>query len=208
MNEIYNEDYRKTITRIEKIPNLIIAGPPDADELDMKADSEDYFNFIKDFCNNMTKVSDTVCVIITDRKSNGIIPKHSNIIQHFKENGYRVLAHKIWLKSLSINLFRLTYSHIMIFTRVKPKQNKVKEYMPDVWESKYENHRGFKNGFPIEFISRIINTFTNEGDLVYDPFMGTGSTALACLKNKRKYIGSELSKQIYDISMERLSNDT
>ena len=80
--------------------------------------------------------------------------------------------------------------------------------MPYVWESKYENHRGFKNGFPIEFISRIINTFTNEGDLVYDPFMGTGSTALACLKNKRKYIGSELSKQIYDISMERLSNDT
>jgi site-specific DNA-methyltransferase (adenine-specific)/modification methylase len=58
--------------------------------------------------------------------------------------------------------------------------------------------------FPEELVSTILDNFTNEGDVIYDPFMGTGSTAVVCKKLKRKYIGSEISKEYMKVINERL----
>jgi DNA modification methylase len=41
---------------------------------------------------------------------------------------------------------------------------------------------------------KLMLLYSKEGDTIYDPFMGTGTTAIACIKEKRNYIGSELSK--------------
>ena len=49
-----------------------------------------------------------------------------------------------------------------------------------------------------------IISWSNEGDLVYDPFMGSGTTAIACLQHKRNYIGSELSNEYIELSKQRL----
>ena len=45
-----------------------------------------------------------------------------------------------------------------------------------------------------------------ENDLIYDSFMGTGTTAYACIMEKRNYIGSEISKSQCDYAEKRISN--
>ena len=50
-----------------------------------------------------------------------------------------------------------------------------------------------------------ILTWSEENDLVYDPFMGSGTTAKMALLNNRKYIGSEISEEYIKICDERLS---
>lgn len=59
---------------------------------------------------------------------------------------------------------------------------------------------------PLPVIEWILNKFTKEGDTVLDPFMGSGTTAVACHKLKRNYIGFELDKEYYDLSMQRISD--
>lgn len=53
-------------------------------------------------------------------------------------------------------------------------------------------------------MERIILLTTNEGDTVLDPFMGSGTTAIACLNTNRKFIGFEIDTMYYDMAQERI----
>ena len=55
-------------------------------------------------------------------------------------------------------------------------------------------------------ISRCIENFTDEGEIVYDPFMGIGTTAIACEDMGRNYYGSEIDKKVCDVGIKRLTN--
>ena len=57
---------------------------------------------------------------------------------------------------------------------------------------------------PLKLIEDILKVHTNENDIVLDLFTGSGTTAEACLKNNRIFIGSELDKDYYEKAMERL----
>lgn len=57
---------------------------------------------------------------------------------------------------------------------------------------------------PLSLFREIIKTYSNENDLVFDGYSGSGTTAVACLKEKRRFIGSELSKEYFDLSVKRL----
>lgn len=58
--------------------------------------------------------------------------------------------------------------------------------------------------FPIELVERCVLALTNEGDVVYDPFAGVGSSLIAALKNGRKAYGTELVKEYIDKGKERI----
>lgn len=58
--------------------------------------------------------------------------------------------------------------------------------------------------FPEKLVADQINTWTNENDIIYDPFMGSGTTAKMAHLLNRKWIGSEISKEYVDIANERL----
>ena len=58
--------------------------------------------------------------------------------------------------------------------------------------------------FPESLAFDHILSWSNRGDLVYDPFMGSGTTALMCMKTKRNYIGSEISEKYCEIIDRRL----
>jgi site-specific DNA-methyltransferase (adenine-specific) len=60
--------------------------------------------------------------------------------------------------------------------------------------------------FPEELVRRHLESWSNEGDLVYDPFMGSGTTSKMCRLINRNYIGSELSSEYCEIEKKRLSN--
>ena len=57
---------------------------------------------------------------------------------------------------------------------------------------------------PLDLITKLILQSSNEGDLVLDPFMGSGTTAIACMNTNRKYIGFELDKHYCEIANERI----
>ena len=56
------------------------------------------------------------------------------------------------------------------------------------------------SGFPLELPETCILLSSNEGDTVLDMFMGSGKTAVACVKNNRNYIGFELSSEYCEIA--------
>ncbi|MGX2947141.1 DNA-methyltransferase [Enterococcus alishanensis] len=60
---------------------------------------------------------------------------------------------------------------------------------------------------PLALFEYLIKTYTNEGDLVLDNCMGSGTTAVACLNTERRYIGYELNKAYYETSLTRIKNN-
>lgn len=75
----------------------------------------------------------------------------------------------------------------------------------NVWDiAVAQNKTSHPAVFPYEIPYRHIKTWTNEGDVVLDPFMGSGTTALAAMDLKRKYIGIELSEEYYVMCKERI----
>lgn len=80
--------------------------------------------------------------------------------------------------------------------------------MKDVWllnlpkknEKEFGKHPTQK---PLSILERIILASTNEGDLILDPFNGSGTTGIAAIMNNRRYIGIENVKEYLDISIQR-----
>lgn len=60
--------------------------------------------------------------------------------------------------------------------------------------------------YPEQLANDHILSWSNENDLVYDPFMGSGTTAKMCIANKRNWIGSEISSEYCKIIQKRISN--
>jgi DNA modification methylase len=73
----------------------------------------------------------------------------------------------------------------------------------------YNQKRGIETKHPAIFPEQLANdhiiSWSNEGDLVYDPFMGSGTTAKMAIKNNRQWIGSEISEEYCDIVEKRVS---
>ena len=59
---------------------------------------------------------------------------------------------------------------------------------------------------PVALLEYLIKTYTNEGGLVLDFTMGSGSTGVACLNTNRKFVGIELEKEYFDIATNRLKD--
>ncbi|EPT6434254.1 DNA methyltransferase, partial [Escherichia coli] len=59
---------------------------------------------------------------------------------------------------------------------------------------------------PVALLEYLIKTYTNEGEIVLDNCMGSGSTGVACLNTNRKFIGMEKDEKYFDIATERIKN--
>ena len=57
---------------------------------------------------------------------------------------------------------------------------------------------------PIKLIEYLIKTYTDEGDLVLDPCMGSGTTAIACINTNRKFIGIEKDEKYFEVAKKRI----
>jgi site-specific DNA-methyltransferase (adenine-specific) len=78
--------------------------------------------------------------------------------------------------------------------------------LTDMWSIPRAYQKSNKNGavFPEELVEKVLINFTKEGDLVYDPFFGTGTTGAVAKKMGRRYIGSEISKEYVKIARDRI----
>lgn len=91
----------------------------------------------------------------------------------------------------------------------------IKERVPDfnIWDfyvgggNSTSDKVAFKHPaiFPEQLVKKHLESWSNENDLIYDPFMGSGTTSKMCILTNRRYIGSELSSEYCEIEKERLS---
>jgi len=80
--------------------------------------------------------------------------------------------------------------------------------LEDLWEIPREKSRSASEHgavFPQELVRTILTNFTKPYEIVYDPFMGTGTTAVVAKKLNRHYIGSEISKKYIEIAEKRIN---
>lgn len=82
------------------------------------------------------------------------------------------------------------------------------EWTKSIWRMNTESAKRVKHPapFPEELPHRLINLYSFENDIILDPFMGSGTTAVAALKNKRRFVGYEISEEYTRIANDRISN--
>jgi len=84
------------------------------------------------------------------------------------------------------------------------------EWTNGLWTFHGQNKKGAGGHpapFPIELPRRCIKLFSYVGDIVFDPFLGSGTTLIAAYLNNRKGIGVEVDKDYCDIAIKRLKNE-
>jgi len=74
----------------------------------------------------------------------------------------------------------------------------------NIWRINPQKHSEHPAPFPEQLANDHILSWSNEGDLIYDPFMGSGTTAKMAILNNRNWIGSEISKEYCEIANERI----
>jgi site-specific DNA-methyltransferase (adenine-specific) len=60
--------------------------------------------------------------------------------------------------------------------------------------------------FPIQLAKDHITSWSNQNELIYDPFMGSGTTAKAAILTGRNFLGSEISEEYFDLSLKRITS--
>ena len=102
----------------------------------------------------------------------------------------------------------LVFDSNYAISRKFEKANFNRGTLDDIWNIKRAKKKVTSHSavFPEELVKTILENFSNENDLVYDPFMGTGTTALVAKKMNRNYIGSELTYIYYDTILKRLES--
>ena len=78
------------------------------------------------------------------------------------------------------------------------------KYLSNVLEFSKDTDGFHPTQKPVALIRRLVLTYTNEGDTVLDNCMGSGTTAIACIKERRHFIGFELSKEYFDKAVRRI----
>ena len=205
LNKFYHENCIERLTNKKFKYNYIITSPPDFSEIGLSL-KDSYYTWIKGYIENFNPINGFVTICITDRRGNGgVITKHKEVIDAFQSIGWEVHSYKIWVKSFNIDLYKLPFQHLITFTQNKRKVPQTKRILEDIFCIKPS---GFKNSMPVEICSRHINCFTELGEVVYDPFLGSGTTAIACKLNERRWVGSEINKDIIPIIEQRLKNET
>ncbi|NOF25747.1 site-specific DNA-methyltransferase [Vibrio cholerae] len=97
--------------------------------------------------------------------------------------------------------YRARYECILFFEKGKKKLNDLS--VPDILTVP-RIHRGYPTEKPVELAKILINQSSSEGDLILDPFCGSGSSAIAALECSRNFIGNDLSIDAVNHTMARI----
>ena len=117
--------------------------------------------------------------------------------------------------SMSSGVLNRQSELILIFENDNAISRKFSKYnfdrgtLGDIWKiSKGKKiHKSHAAVFPEKLVSTILQNFSNVGDLVYDPFMGSGTTAKMAYLLNRNYIGSEINSNYIDIANKRINKN-
>jgi site-specific DNA-methyltransferase (adenine-specific) len=138
-----------------------------------------------------------------------------DILEGLDEAGFTTINHLIWKYQFGVfTKKKYVTSHYHILYVVKNPAcytfNKIDHYPEDVWVINREYWKGKKKTptkLPPEIIKKILMYSSNPGDLVFDPFLGSGTVAAEARKEGRRFLGFEIVPEYYRFARERIGNE-
>lgn len=171
------------------------------------------------------------CINVANLGRKPYIPLHATIIEEMHRIGFLMRGEIIWDKSASAGTstawgswqsasnptLRDVHEYILIFSKESfqrergIKNNTIAkeeflEYTKSIWKFPAESAKKVNHPapFPVELPLRLIQLYTFEGDVVIDPFTGSGTTCVAALESKRIFVGFELSPEYVAVAQKRI----
>jgi site-specific DNA-methyltransferase (adenine-specific) len=163
------------------------------------------------------------CVNVANLGRKPYLPIHAYVIEDAASVGFQMRGEIIWAKGAGAGVstawgswcsatnptLRDTHEYILVFCKLpfarRPQGRPIStvtpadflEYTKSVWTFPPESARrvGHPAPFPVELPYRLMQLYTFAGDVVLDPFMGTGATAVAAVRGGRHFVGYELSAE-------------
>jgi site-specific DNA-methyltransferase (adenine-specific) len=137
-----------------------------------------------------------------------------DILREARLNGLHTINHLIWKYQFGVftkKRYVTSHYHILLFAKDLNNYyfNKMENYPEDVWDIKRKYRRGeVKNAttLPLDVVKKCIEFGSKPGDLVFDPFMGMGTTAVAAKSIWRHYFGFEINEKIKPIIQNRIDD--
>ena len=172
------------------------------------------------------------CINVANLGRKPYIPLSSFINLIMREEGFLMRGEIVWDKgssaggstawgswrSASNPTIRDTHEYILVFSKgrfQRPGKNREStisrddflEWTKSVWRFPTESARrvGHPAPFPVELPRRLIELYTFKDDVILDPFLGSGSTAIAALQSGRHYVGYELDATYVDLARRRIA---
>jgi DNA modification methylase len=172
------------------------------------------------------------CINVANVGRKPYIPLHASIMKDMIDMGFLMRGEIIWDKAASASTstawgswqsatnptLRDTHEYILVFSKGSYRRDRMDgrvstiskdeflEFTKSVWGFPAESAKkvGHPAPFPIELPYRLIQLYTFSDEIVLDPFMGSGQTALAALKAGRHFLGYELSEEYCDLANRRI----
>lgn len=174
------------------------------------------------------------CVNVANLGRKPYIPLNGLIAKEMTELGFLMRGEIIWDKASSASTstawgswqsatnptLRDTHEYILVFSKGSFRRDKMDgristiskeeflEFTKSVWEIPSESARkvGHPAPFPVDLPYRLIQLYTFSDEIVLDPFMGSGQTALAALKAGRHFVGYEISGEYLELANTRIQS--
>jgi site-specific DNA-methyltransferase (adenine-specific) len=175
-----------------------------------------------------------MCINVANLGRKPYIPLHAFIAEQAIELGFLMRGEIIWNKAASASastawgswksasnpILRDVHEYILVFSKQSFKRpnpskrtstitrDEFLEYDKSVWDMPAESARkvGHPAPFPAELPRRLIQLYTFENEIVLDPFMGSGQTAIAAVKSGRHYVGYEVDEGYVALAKERIKD--
>jgi site-specific DNA-methyltransferase (adenine-specific) len=174
-----------------------------------------------------------MCINIANLGRKPYIPLHGYIAEQATRLGFLMRGEIIWNKAATASpstawgswkspsnpILRDVHEYILVFCKETFKRHNPEkrsstitrdeflEYNKSVWSFPAESARkiGHPAPFPVELPRRLIQLYTFENEIVLDPFMGSGQTAIAARRSNRSYVGYEIESSYVDLANQRIS---
>ncbi len=119
--------------------------------------------------------------------------------------GFRIVGHIVWTKPYASNKGVTAYHHESAYVLAKGWPEKPVKPFADVQSWVFSGNKLHPTEKSVENIGALIRAFSKPGDLVLDPFLGSGTTAVAAALNGRRCIGIELEQKYCAIAERRVA---
>lgn len=236
INKIYLHTAENMSELPDNSVHLMITSPPYnvTKEYDQNLTLNQYLQLIENVMKETYRVlinGGRACINIANVGRKPYIPLSDYIGRIMTDIGFNNRGQVIWDKAASAGgscawgswqsasnpSLRDVHEYILIYSKGNLSRKKGKdtirkedflEWTKSIWKMNTESAKRVKHPapFPEELPHRLINLYSFENDIVLDPFMGSGTTAVAALKNKRQYIGYDISEEYIKIANERIAS--
>lgn len=204
-------------------------------EYDENLSLSEYREFLKRVWSEVKRVlvpGGRACINIANLGRKPYVPLHAFIIEDMLDLKFLMRGEIIWNKASSGSpstawgswmsaknpTLRDVHEYILVFSKgmfgreslgrkSTISREEFLEFTKSVWTFAAEpaTKVGHPAPFPIELPYRLIQLYTFEGEIVLDPFMGSGQTAIAAIKTHRRYVGYEANEEYVELAKRRIS---